>query len=129
MGVAVGRFRLKACRDARGLELPLGDARVALVRTIDGKLVLVDRREGYDSIVVDNSWRQAGEQVFQLALKSASSAPYVREYRLPLAGGPGRFAIVKDVRAWADRGSRFWARYTKAALECELLPEEEGRGT
>jgi hypothetical protein len=60
-----------------------------------------------------------------LALKSASSAPYLREYRLPASGpGAGRFLVV--ARQWDSRDTDdgFVAWYaSKPAMTCALLQD------
>jgi hypothetical protein len=129
-GEALGRWKMDDCRDARGAMLPRIDATVSLVGTRDGRVVLLEARQGFDTIVVRNAVAAESERVFQLALKSSSSEPFVREYRLPKAGaGPGHFAIMKDVPAWQDHapGGGFVARRGTVALECALVPDAAPR--
>jgi hypothetical protein len=124
-GAVLGRWTLTACHTSGGAAYPDPDSEVRLVRTPAGALVLVEDHEGYDTLVVTNVSMSRGERVFQLALKRSSSGPSLREYCIPsdvtLAG---RFAVVKDVRAWNDDVPKggFTAKYTQATLACELRP-------
>lgn len=130
-GTALGRWKVGACHDSRGAPYPDPDSEVRLIRTAGGAVVLVEEHEGYDTIVVTNVSTVGGvggvggDSVFQLALKRSSQGPYVREYRVPSdTNRAGRFAIVKDVRAWNDDHPKggFTAKYARAALACELQP-------
>jgi hypothetical protein len=93
-----------------------------VVRIRDGRLVLVERRPGYDSLVVDNAWAHDDTRVFQLAFKRASGGPYLREYRVPEGAGFGRLVLTKAVQDWGESAKGFRASYSKAALACELAP-------
>ncbi len=119
-GVTLARYTVGKCRDAAGRLHPSSGAEVRLLREVDGKVVLVDARDAYDVIVVENVKSVRGERIFDLELKSAESAPYLREYRLPETGtGPGRFFIIDR---FTDKrvGSSFVVAYRRFALDCEL---------
>lgn len=122
-GVTLGTWAPSACHDADGAYVPFDRSEVSLIRRSNGWLVLVERRAAYDSLVVTNSFIQGPELVFQFALKSSSSPPYLREYRLPVPeSGPGRFAIVSE---WESVGGlrTFRASYERAAIDCTLAPQ------
>jgi hypothetical protein len=122
-GSVVARYTIGRCEDAYGTRIPEPESRISLVRIPDGRLVLVERRPGYDSLVVDNGFTERDLQVFQLAFKGSTSPPYLREYRMPVQGsGFGRFVVVKAVRDWGDSAKGFHASYSKAALACVLAP-------
>ena len=123
-GSLAGAWTPSDCRDARGAPSAVGAGAVKLIRKADGRFVLVETRAGYDSIVVVNSFVRGQDRVFQLALKSAASAPFLREYRVPAARpGPGRFVLV--ARQWDSRDTDdgFTAWYVKPAVTCALLPD------
>jgi hypothetical protein len=122
-GSVVARYTVGRCEDAYGTRVPEPESRISVVRLPEGKLLLVERRPGYDTLVVDNGWAEPDTRVFQLAFKRAASGPYLREYRLPAEGtGFGRLVFVKSVRDWGESGKGFRASYSRAALACELAP-------
>jgi hypothetical protein len=127
-GTVTGSWVPFDCRDAHGAPFASEGAAIELVRTLDGRFVLVEARPPDDSFVVTNSFVRGQERVFQLALKSGSSAPYLREYRVPVAGkGPGRLAVV--ARKWDSRETPdgFVAWYATApAVTCALLQGRTG---
>jgi hypothetical protein len=122
-GSVVARYTIGRCEDSYGTRIPEPESHISVVRIPDGRLVLVERRPGYDSLVIDNGWTERELHVFQLAFKRSTGGPYLREYRMPVQGtGFGRFAVVKAVQDWGDSAKGFHARYSKAALACELAP-------
>ena len=126
-GSLLGTWLPSSCRDARGAPVAhLKGAVVRLVRQSDGRVVLVEMRPAYDSLVVTNSFIRDRDLVFQLALKSSSSAPYLREYRLPAGNAPGRFVIV--AWDWDARETEhgFEASYKRPVVDCALVPENRG---
>lgn len=138
-GVTLARYTVGKCRDEAGHLHPSSHAEVRLLREVDGKVVLVDAREAYDVVVVENVKSVGGERIFDLELKSAESAPYLREYRVPETGsGPGRF-VVTDRFSDERVGSSFVVAYRRASLDCELdhrgnpetnaAPARQNRGT
>ena len=127
-GSVAGVWKSSDCRDARGEPSSFGAGAVKLLRRPDGRLVILETRSAYDSLVVTNSFVRGQERIFQLALKSAASAPYLREYRVPVSGtGPGRLVIV--ARQWDSRDTAdgFVAWYAaKPAVTCALVRDEAG---
>ena len=122
-GKIVARYTVGRCEDVDGTRIPEPDSRIAVVRLPGGRVVLVERRPGYDSLIVDNGWTETDTRVFQLAFKRASSPPYLREYRLPMEGeGFGRLVFVKAVYDWGDSSKGFHATYVKHVLACDLAP-------
>jgi len=127
-GLAAGAWTASDCRDARGEKTAFGAGAVEVRRLSDGRFALVETRPDYDDIVVTNSFVRGKERVFQLALKSAASAPYLREYRVPASGpGPGHLFVV--ARQWDSRETAdgFVAWYaTEPSVACALLPGRAG---
>ena len=122
-GTTLALYGMGRCEDEHGARIPAPEARVSAVRLGDGRVVLVERRPGYDSIVVDNGWNDGDERVFQLALKRSGGAPSLREYRLPRSGGDfGRLVVVDRVSRWNDARRGFRAEYSRATLSCSLSP-------
>lgn len=127
-GAVTGSWSPFGCRDASGAPVVPVVGAIELVRTSDGRFVLVEARPPDDSIVVTNSFVRGQERVFQLALKSGASPPYLREYRVPVGGqGPGLLAVV--ARKWDSRDTDdgFVAWYeTAPAVTCALLQGRTG---
>jgi hypothetical protein len=120
-GVVVSLFGMGRCEDEAGARVPESEARISVVRLQDGRLVLVERRAGYDSLVVENGWDEGDSRVFQLALKRSDGVPYLREYRLPRTGADfGRLVLVDRVTAWRDSRRGFHASYARPTLACDL---------
>jgi len=121
VGTTVALFEMGRCEDESGARVPEPRARISVVRLADDRLILVDRRPGYDSVVVGNGWDEGDARVFQLALKRSGSGPHLREYRLPRVGSDfGRLVVVDRVGAWNDSPRGFHASYAHAALSCDL---------
>jgi hypothetical protein len=126
-GVALSLFGVGRCEDEGGARVPEPEARISVVRIRDGRLVLVERRPGYDSLVVDNGWDEGDVRVFQLALKRTGGVPYLREYRLPRTGSDfGRLVLVDRVTTWRDSRRGFHASYAHPSLVCDLTPYRAG---
>ncbi|HEX4337966.1 MAG TPA: hypothetical protein VH062_18780 [Polyangiaceae bacterium] len=124
-GMAVAYFNVTRCEDANGARVPEQEGHVSLVRMPDARIVLVERRPGYDSLVVENGWDEGDARVFQLAMKRTGGGPFLREYRVPVAGAvTGRVVVVDRVASWRDSSRGFHARYEgeKPALSCDLAP-------
>jgi len=124
-GVTLALFGMGRCEDETGARVPEPEARISVVRLQDGRLVLVERRPGYDSLVVDNGWDEGDTRVFQLALKRTGGVPYLREYRLPRDSSDfGRLVLVDRVIAWRDSRRGFHASYARPSLACDLTRSE-----
>ncbi len=126
-GVTLSLFGMGRCEDEAGARVPESEARISVVRLQDGRFVLVERRPGYDSLVVDNGWDEGNIRVFQLALKRSDGVPYLREYRVPRDGSDfGRLVLVDRVIAWRDSRRGFHASYVRPSLVCDLTPYRAG---
>ncbi len=120
-GATLAFFNVTRCEDANGARVPEPEARVTLVRMSDGRSVLVERRPGYDSLIVENGWNEGDTRVFQLALKRSGKGPLLREYRVPRSkSGSGQIIVVERVGDWGDSSRGFHARYAKPSMACEL---------
>lgn len=121
-GRQLGVFRTEACTDAKGAPALDPDAKVRIIETRDKKLVLVDTRFGYDTVVSDNGERKGAEWVFDVALKKTGGRPHLRQYRLPATfDGRGRYLLTAR---FEDRevGDTFHAEVLLPAVECTLAP-------
>jgi hypothetical protein len=118
----LGSFRTEACRDAKGAPAVDPGARVRVLRARDRKLLLVDTRAGYDTVVSENGERRGEEWVYDVALKKAQGGPYLRQYRLPARfDGAGRYVLASEFEDW-ESGDAFHARVTVSVVECTLAP-------
>lgn len=128
-GAVAATWTTADCRDARGEPITRDTSVIRLVRRPDGRTVLVETQPAYDSLVVTNSFVRGQEWIFQVAVKSSASAPYLREYRVPASvPGPGRFSIV--ARQWDSRETDdgFVAWYASPAVTCALWPSTRSAG-
>jgi len=122
-GAVVGTWGIAGCRDRAGEPFSSIVGVVKMIKRPDGRYVLVDQAPAYDTLLVTNGFIRGESRIFQLAIKSSSSAPYLREYRLPVTGsGPGRFVVV--AKDWDSRPSEdaFVAWYKAPAVLCVLAP-------
>lgn len=125
-GAVLGTWTLSDCRDAAGEPLPPPGNVVRLVRNVDGRFVVVDARPAYDTLIVTNGFLDDHVRRYELALKSSSSAPLLREYSFPANGkGPGIFAVV--TKDWDSRETAggFVAIYKTPVVTCVLSPKPD----
>jgi hypothetical protein len=66
-GEELGIWRTEDCRDRKGGLAVDPGAKIRMVRTEDRKLVLVDTRGGYDTVVSENGERRGAEWVYVVA--------------------------------------------------------------
>jgi hypothetical protein len=112
----------EGCRDGRSQPAEL-QLHVRLLEGAPAQPLLVLRREGHDSMIVDNSSEQGAELVFQAVTTGGGDDPVLHDVRLPRRGaGPGRLAYA---RAFSERSSgerRFQAYFAVPVLACRLAP-------
>jgi hypothetical protein len=121
-GEQLGIWRTEDCRDAKGALAIDPGARVRVVRTSEQKLVLVDSRAGFDTVVSENGERRGAEWVYDIALKKSHGDPYLRQYRLPAKfDAAGRYLLTSAFEDW-EAGDAFHARVTAPTVECKLTP-------
>jgi hypothetical protein len=126
-GVAVGAWLTKDCRDAKGASAERA-TQVYLVQRSDGRRELVEQRPGYDSLVVQNSFIDGAEVVYQVSIKPEDGSIALHEFRLPSAGGPGRLSVSRRWKQVDSSEHRFRGYVEAAILTCSLSASPaEGR--
>jgi hypothetical protein len=130
-GRVLGMWVPGACRDAGGgpAERP---SRVFVVQPASGPALLVEVREGHDSVVVENTFDDRGARVFQLVLRGEDERLFLHDFRLPAVGAaPGRVAVATYWHEVERPGGGFRAYLKAVDVTCELAPEaaDESAGT
>lgn len=123
-GDLVADYPWAVCRDAAGYRLPGGPSRVTVVR-FDGRPELVERREGYESLVVTNGFEHDGAHIFQAVIESSDGRPWLRQYRVPGNRGPATLEVT-DRFAVTRSEEGFRATLGRVVLSCTLSPLPAG---
>jgi hypothetical protein len=124
-GQVLGSWVPSECRDARG-GVSGRPTRVFLVQPVSGSPVLVEVRDGYDSVVVENSFAENQQRVFQLVAETDSGVIYLHDFRVPATGaGPGRMAAAARWREVERSDGRFQAYPEAPLVTCTLAPQLE----
>jgi hypothetical protein len=99
-----------------------------LVQPVSGAPVLVEVRDGYDSVVVENSFAENQQRIFQLVAETDSGVVYLHDFRVPATGaGRGRMAATIRWREVERSEGGFQAYPEAPLLTCTLAPEVEGQ--
>ena len=121
-GVAIDAWAPKDCRDAKGASAERA-SRIELVKLPGGARVLVEQRQGYDSLVVRNSFVEGAEVVYQVIIKPADGQLALHEFRLPNAGGKGRLSVARRWRQVESSEHRFRGYVESPVVTCSLEPQ------
>ena len=119
-GKLLAAFTVGECKDSSGSGVPGPMSIVRVIRSDDGRLMILELRE-HDALLVDNAIPDAGGHVFQAVLERKSGKRTLREYRIPPSGGEmGELSLARafEVKKETERG--FLATYRAAALMCTL---------
>jgi hypothetical protein len=133
-GKVLARYRAVGCVDAAGQPTVAQRGTIWLVRTADRQTKLVETASGHDSVVVENSFLQGKERVFQLSTNALPEPllwgsngrddDVLFDYRLPVDGhGEGRLGLVKLWREERGEGGQVRAYFDRVALACRLSPD------
>jgi hypothetical protein len=124
-GRVLGTWVPSDCRDARGAASERA-TRVFLVKPTSGAPVLVEVRDGYDSLVVENAFTHKRERVFQVVAETDAAVLYLHDFRVPVAGtGPGRMATATRWREVERPDGGFRAYLESPLMTCTLAPQTE----
>jgi len=99
---------------------------ITLLAREDGKLLLVEARPGYDSLVVHNAFETARSLTFQAIATPEDADPALREFQIDwpsAASGKLTSSLAFEIGEAGDRGFR--ASISSAALLCKLV--QKGR--
>jgi hypothetical protein len=125
-----GRLALRMlptnCRDGAGQPTPPVPTRIEVVQLANDQTVVLERRPGYDVLVVTNAFRDQEALVFQAVMKptSAPDRDMLREFRLWQDGG-----VLRVADRWQSEdlpGRRFKATFSRPILQCALTIEATG---
>lgn len=119
-GAVTAKYRVSGCRDAADFPNPSPGTAVRVVRDRDGHSVLLESKEGSDTLVVKNDFPRDSRRIYQAVLERKSGRRTLREYRIP-ERGPGELVLARDFSV-TDREGGFEATYHAAALTCALEP-------
>lgn len=120
-GRAVAEYVPRDCRDAAGAPAERA-SRVIVIEIAGGRRVLVELRKGFASLVVENSFSEAGSQVFQAVVEAGSGDAVVHDFRLP--ANPAASGSVSAASRWKQvkrPEGGFRAYLERAALVCRLV--------
>jgi len=121
VGEPRGNFEPRSCEDARGQPAPTPALEIEVRALSDGRELLLERRPGYDVIVVTNRFEASGHAVFQFVSESAGGPELLHELRFaPGANAPGTL-LVADEFDVAELASGFRASARRVALRCALF--------
>ncbi len=124
-GQALGSFTPADCVDGAGKAVARPATRITLLKREDGRLLLVEDRPGYDSLVVHNSFQQAPDLVFQAISEPDDGPPALHEYRVAWPGAQsGMLANAAYFSATMYAGGSFRARADKLSVSCKLIREQ-----
>jgi hypothetical protein len=93
------------------------------LETATHREVLVERRPGFDALVVDNGMPSPEGWSFAVTLESAGRNAVLREYRFPaVPGRAGRLAVARNFEL-SNTKDGFTGRYENALVLCTLSPD------
>jgi hypothetical protein len=123
-GRAVSTYQPSDCRDSRGEPVHLEEgARITRFETTGGREVLVERRAGFDALVIDNGRPSPEGWSFAVTLESREQSAILREYRFPATlGQAGRVVVARDFEV-TDTKDGFIGRNVNALVLCTLSPD------
>jgi hypothetical protein len=114
-GMPLGAYQPSRCVDGSGVQAAY-HATLHVIRSPEGRQVLVEHRDGYDSLVVRNGWREGHEYVYQVALRWT-----LHEIRVPVApGASGRMTVARRWEEQERPEGGFRASLRDAVLTCTL---------
>lgn len=113
----IQRFVPGACVDGRGRAYSARFTALDLLETRAGRPLLLEHRQGYDLLVVDNAHLDGAFLVFEVIIDGER----LRRYRIPLAAGLGQLELGREFSV-VSQGTGFRARLAAAHLTCPLVP-------
>ena len=121
-GKVLGSYVPTDCKDAKGTAVPgASSSRLFYVEVRGGRRLLVDAKRGHDSIVIDNSFVDAAEHVFQVILKNRDGRMMLRDYRVPRDAGPtGRMAVAQRWKESSTKEGSFRGDFDAPLMTCSL---------
>ena len=122
-GTVTGSWTASACVDAEGRPVPTADgSRVERVRLGGTKTVLVEALDGHESLVVEATFFEGDQQVFQVVLEPSDGVDQLRDFRVPRRGGStrGRMAVVQRWEETETKQGGFRADFGAPLVACAL---------
>jgi len=126
VGEPRGRFSARSCEDGRGQPAPAPAIELELRALSDGRELLLERRRGYDAIVVTNRFEASGHAVFQFVSESAGGSELLHELRFARSASATGTLLVADEFDVADVPSGFRGSARRVVLRCALVRAARG---
>jgi hypothetical protein len=127
VGRVIADYQVRACKDGRGEPAQLGLS-AHLVEFPPDDWALIVRRPGYDSLILNNTFSEDGEWVFQAQSRVASGKPLLFDVRLRAPDWQsGRLAYARQFRERRLRNERFQAYFDRPVLACGLQRTNAGK--
>ncbi len=111
------------CIDARGAPASVPAVRFSRSILANGAEAVIERRPGYDALVIENHFEEANAATFAYVSHDAKRPDVLHLVRLPSANAPGKL-LLSTVYALTPTASGFRATSQRNALECELASSE-----
>jgi len=120
-----GAFQLTPmdCRDERGAPASAPELKIQRVRLEDGQDAVLERRPGYDTVVVTNGYDDAYGRVFQYVSDDGHHHRILHTLRMTPRLSGSRLVLASAFELQGS-DSEFRATTRKASLQCELVPME-----
>lgn len=115
---SVLRFIPGHCEDAAHRELPPRFDALDLLETQTGRSFLVEHRQGYEMLVIENVHDEGSTRVFELVIDGA----HLRRYRIPRSSGIGQLEAGRELGEIAH-GQGFRAGLASIRASCSLVPK------
>lgn len=129
-GAQLARFAVGQCLDRSGSRMDARPGSEVVVRSGVARPVVVEKRPGFDSLVITNGF-QDGERFVAQTVVDTAGGKIVRQISIPRAALGGASAAVPaagrlDVaRDWTETdlgGGRFRAALGRSVISCVLAP-------
>jgi hypothetical protein len=118
-GRVLRRYRVAGCVDGKGA--PVG-SRLSVFSWMDrgSNAQVLEVVSEPDQLLIENSFMNGAERVFQAVLSSPGRPQLLMDVRLPTAGGWGRLALTRSWQEQALPELGFRAYFSEIASACSL---------
>jgi hypothetical protein len=117
---ATATLRTASCRDESGNDTPGVALEFGLVEPTSGPKLLLERRQGHDSVVIQNVYDDAGAHVFAYVSNDARHPGVLHRVRLSADASAGELAVSRVFRTH-DTPQGFRVDAERVVLRCALV--------